>query len=207
MTKVTQAHIDARTQDILDAARRMFIRKGVDVATVQEIATEAGLSAGAIYRYYPSKAELLRAVCGDWVEHDRELFQRAEAESDSPVGRLMQVGRHVWDDMKRPDCKEDLLLSLETVLVGARQSPELAAGRKAAMLEVEGMIERLVREAQAAGELDKALDAPALSQMLLACSFGTRLLSLDLGDEMDTDAVLTVLGQMLSRFAPQMEQR
>ncbi len=203
MTKVTQAHIDARTEAILDAARKMFVRKGVDAATVQEIATEAGLSAGAIYRYYSSKAELLRAVCGHWVEKDRALFERAAAEAGSPLEGLMQVGRAVWDDMKGPDATEDTLLALETTLVAARHSPGLAAERRAAMLKVVAMVERVIRQAQAAGEIDPALDARALTYMLLACSHGTRLLALELGGDIDTDSVLEVLGIMLSRFAPQ----
>src|SRR5881397_1047731 len=135
MSKVTQAHIDARTQDILEAARRMFVRKGIDAATVQEIASEAGLSAGAIYRYYESKSDLLRAVCGDWVAKDRELFARATVESDSPLQALLQVGRYVWDDMKEQDAREDTLLALEATLVAERHSPDLAQERRESMRE------------------------------------------------------------------------
>ena len=203
MTKVTQAHIDARTQDILDAARRMFIRKGWDAATVQEIATEAGLSVGAIYCYYPSKAELLRAVCGNWVEKDRALFERAAAETDSPLQGLLEVGRCVWEDIGSPTSREDTLLALETVLVGVRHSPELAAERRAAMLEVVGMVEQAIRQAQAAGEIDREIDARGLTHTLLACSFGTRMLALELGDDIDTNAVLNIIGVVLDRFAPQ----
>jgi len=203
MTKVTQAHIDARTQEILDAARRMFVRKGVGVATVQDIATEAGLSAGAIYRYYQSKADLLRAVCGNWVEKDRALFERAAVELDSPLQVLVQVGRCVWDDINSPEAREDTLLALETVLVGARHSPELAAERRAAMLEAAGMVEGVIRQAQAAGEIDTAIDPRALTHTLLACSFGMRMLALEMGDDIDTNAVLDLLEIMLSRFAPQ----
>jgi len=202
MTRVTQAHIDARTQDILDAARRMFVRKGVDAATVQEIAAEAGLSAGAIYRYYESKADLLRAVCGEWVEKDRALFARAAAETESPIESLLEVGRGVWDQMKEPSGREDTLLSLETVLVGARHSPELAAEQKAAVLEVVGLVEQVVRRAQAAGELDPQIDALALANTLLACSFGARMLALELGEDFAADGVLGTIGVMLTRFAP-----
>jgi TetR/AcrR family transcriptional regulator, transcriptional repressor of aconitase len=203
MSKVTQAHIDARTQDILDAARRMFVRKGVDAATVQEIASEAGLSAGAIYRYYGSKSDLLRAVCGDWVAKDRELFERASVESDSPLQALLRVGQHVWDDMKEPDAREDTLLALEATLEAERHSPELAAERRTAMREVVGMLERTIRKAQDAGEIDRSVDERALANMLMACSFGTRLLALEMKDDINTDDVLGVLGVMLSRFGPE----
>jgi AcrR family transcriptional regulator len=204
MTKVTQAHIDARTQEILDAARRMFVQKGVDAATVQEIASEAGLSAGAIYRYYESKADLLRAVCGNWVEKDRALFARAAAGTDSPLGALLEVGRCVWEDIGGPGSREDTLLALETVLEGARHAPELAAERRTAVLEVVGLVEHQIRRAQAAAEIDPEIDARALTNTLLACSFGTRLLALEVGDEFDTNAVLATIGVMLTRFAPQL---
>ena len=207
MTKVTQAHIEARTQEILDAARRMFVRKGVDAATVQEIAAEAGLSAGAIYRYYESKAELLRAVCGDWVEKDRALFARAAAETESPIERLVKVGHGVWQEISEPNAREDTLLALETVLVGARHAPELAAERRAAVLEVVGLVERVVGQAQAAGEIDQAINARALTNTLLATSFGTRLLALELGEDFDTEGVLGTIGTMLTRFAPTHEER
>ncbi|MCH7523142.1 MAG: helix-turn-helix transcriptional regulator [Chloroflexi bacterium] len=68
MTKVTQAHIDARTEAILDAAMKMIVQKGVHGATIEEIATEAGLSAGAIYRYFASKEDVLRAVIAQQME-------------------------------------------------------------------------------------------------------------------------------------------
>lgn len=202
MTKVTQAHIDARTEDILDAARRMFVRKGVDCATMQEIASEAGISAGAIYRYYPSKAELLRAVCGDWVEKDQLLFEQVVG-NGSPLQGLLQVGRAVWDEMQDPGAREDTMLALETILTAARSASELEAERREAMLGVAAKIERFIAGAQAAGELDTAIDARALAVVLLACSFGTRVLALELGDEIDTEPVLAVLGLILSRLAPQ----
>ena len=207
MTKVTQAHIDARTQEILDAARRMFVRKGVDAATVQEIAAEAGLSAGAIYRYYESKADLLRAVCGDWVEKERALFTRAAAATESPLEALLEVGRGVWEDMSGPGGREDTLLALETVLVGARHAPELAAERRGAVLEVVGLVEQVVHQAQAAGEIDPGINARALANTLLACSFGARMLALELGQDFDAQAVLGTIGVMLTRFAPTHRER
>ena len=202
MTRVTQAHIDARTNDILEAARRMFVRKGVEAATMQEIAAEAGLSAGAIYRYYTSKEHLLRAVCGDWIEHDRALFERGAAEAGSPLAGLLNVGRAVWDEMKTEEARADTILTLETMLAAVRQPEELAPERRQAWNAVIDLIERFLRPAQAAGEIDPQLDARAFATMALALGLGTRLLALELGDDMDTDAVFAVLTRMLDAFTP-----
>ena len=201
VTKVTQAHIDARTKDILDAAKRMFVRKGVEAATMQEIASEAGLSAGAIYRYFPSKAHLLRAVCGDWIEHDRALFGQSSVSTHSPLEALLHAGRIVWDQMKSEEAREDTILTLETILAAVRDPQELAADRRASWNAAIDIIEGFLRQGQAAGEIDAQLDARAFATLLLACGLGTRLLALELKEDIDTDAVFDVLST-LAAFGP-----
>lgn len=63
MPKVNQAHLDARRQQILDAARTRFADYGFARTSMADIVAEAGLSTGAIYRYFRSKEELVIAVC------------------------------------------------------------------------------------------------------------------------------------------------
>lgn len=53
---------DARPDEVLDAAIALFAEKGYAATTVQEIATRAGLSKGAVYLYFPSKAAILEGL-------------------------------------------------------------------------------------------------------------------------------------------------
>jgi TetR/AcrR family transcriptional regulator, transcriptional repressor of aconitase len=63
MPKVSQAHLDARRRQILDAARTRFASHGFAHTSMADIVTESGLSNGAIYRYFTSKDEIVIAVC------------------------------------------------------------------------------------------------------------------------------------------------
>jgi AcrR family transcriptional regulator len=63
MPKVGQAHLDARRQQIVDAARARFASHGFARTSMTDIVTESGLSTGAIYRYFTSKDEIVIAVC------------------------------------------------------------------------------------------------------------------------------------------------
>jgi AcrR family transcriptional regulator len=63
MPKVTQEHLDARRQQIIDAARTRFADHGFAGTSMTDIITESGLSNGAIYRYFNSKDEIIIAVC------------------------------------------------------------------------------------------------------------------------------------------------
>ncbi|MFC5752708.1 TetR/AcrR family transcriptional regulator [Actinomadura rugatobispora] len=62
MPRVSEEHLERRRQQILDAARACFIRKGVHETSMQDIFTESGLSAGAVYRYFKSKNEIIEAI-------------------------------------------------------------------------------------------------------------------------------------------------
>ncbi|QHF97467.1 hypothetical protein DEH18_30590 [Streptomyces sp. NHF165] len=65
MPKVTAAYFDARRQEILTAARALFADKGFVRTSMSDIAAAAGLSAGAVYRYFPSRSHLVLAMCGE----------------------------------------------------------------------------------------------------------------------------------------------
>ena len=62
MPKVTEQHRLARQDEIIAAALAAFRRKGFQATSMAEIIAESGLSAGAIYGYFPSKADIIYAV-------------------------------------------------------------------------------------------------------------------------------------------------
>lgn len=201
MTKVTQAHIDARTSDILSAATHLFATRGIEATTMQEIATEAGISAGAIYHYFGSKEELLRAVFSDCTQQKRERFQAAATNADSPLRALLAIGRDAWDELHEHK-PEHLVLGLETSLAASRRPDSVPDEHREGELAVVEMMEDLIRQAQAAGEVDPAIDARGLALMLQACHVGCHVLALDLGKGTDLDPVFDVLAELLRRLAP-----
>jgi AcrR family transcriptional regulator len=54
--------VEDRREQILEAALRVFARKGFARSTNKDIATEAGITPGLIYHYFESKEDLLQAV-------------------------------------------------------------------------------------------------------------------------------------------------
>ena len=61
-----QVVMEFRRQEILDAARTVFARKGFADGIVDDIAAEAGVAKGTIYLYFPSK-KIGRASCRERV--------------------------------------------------------------------------------------------------------------------------------------------
>src|SRR3954447_8113426 len=87
--------VDSATtrRDLLDGARRIFARDGFEATTNRSIAAEVGITSGAIYHYFPSKAELFAAVFDQAQGIVYDGFERAVAGS----GRLTERFQRVLD--------------------------------------------------------------------------------------------------------------
>jgi AcrR family transcriptional regulator len=64
LPRITDERREARRIEIVAAARRCFARDGFHQTSMPDIAREAGMSAGAFYRYFPSKEDVILEIAG-----------------------------------------------------------------------------------------------------------------------------------------------
>ena len=84
----TRRSPEERREQIMAAAVKLFARQGFARTTTKEIAQEAGLSEGTIYKYFASKQELLFAfIAQAGVETLRPVLEGREGESEAEVVR------------------------------------------------------------------------------------------------------------------------
>lgn len=76
---------------ILDAALRLFQRKGFDETTMRDVAAEAGVATGAAYYYYRSKQDLVMAFYLRTDEESREIFAEVIASTRSLRKRIRGI--------------------------------------------------------------------------------------------------------------------
>lgn len=97
---MAEGSFDERKIAILEAALLVFSQKGYKAATNKEIAQEAGITAAALYWYFPSKEELFRAV----VEHQR--------------GKLIHVGSllELLKDLPPEDVLKRMVLGVASMV-------------------------------------------------------------------------------------------
>ncbi|MDX2682645.1 TetR/AcrR family transcriptional regulator [Streptomyces sp. NY05-11A] len=95
MARVPQAHLDARRRQILDGAKRSFTRNGFHATSMQDVLTETGLSAGAVYRYFRGKDELIEAVASAAFADVSAAFETAA--HGAPLRPLHEVLTGVLD--------------------------------------------------------------------------------------------------------------
>ena len=73
---------DARRRAILDAAVTCFERRGLHGTSTDDIAAEAGLSNGALYRYFDGKAAIIEAIAAERHDQERALLDAALGDAD-----------------------------------------------------------------------------------------------------------------------------
>ncbi|MFI1359957.1 TetR/AcrR family transcriptional regulator [Streptomyces sp. NPDC020898] len=94
MARVSQEHLDARRRQILDGAALCFARNGFHATSMQDVLKEVDLSAGAVYRYFGGKEELIGAIVTEVLAEVGDAFEAAVGQNPPPppdviVGRVM----------------------------------------------------------------------------------------------------------------------
>src|SRR5690349_3635940 len=144
MARAAGATAAGTTERLLRAAADVFGARGYDGTRVSDIAEAAGLSNGAMYAYFASKADLL---VGAVRAHGRRLVTDliAADPSRSIADVLLETGRSL---RRRPEPEGYLVIE---ALVAARRDDAVAGSVRPYIRERADWLAALVQEAQARG--------------------------------------------------------
>lgn len=152
---------DARRnrERILEAAKEAFTRRGAD-ASLDEIARQAGVGAGTLYRHFPTRDALIEAV------------YRSEVEKLAAAGRKFAAAMPPIDALRAW-----LLLLVDYIATKHIIAPALntVAGGASRLYEgsrslVDGALNDLVKRAKKSGEVRKDVDASDLLRAMIGVS-------------------------------------
>lgn len=160
-----QRQADRRTE-ILDAAQRCFARSGFHRASMQDICTEAGMSPGNLYRYFPSKEALIAGIC----ERDRADAVASFALVDNAPNffeGLAGLARHHLVD--RTDAEVGLCAE---IMAESRRHPEIAKLYQGIEADIKGRIATMLRNAASRGEIRNDVDFDTAATVLMVLGDG-----------------------------------
>jgi AcrR family transcriptional regulator len=149
--------IDARRnrERIVKSARTCMACQGLD-AQVEEIAREAGVGIGTVYRHFPTKDDLVEALATERFERLREIALEAWEDDDAwgSFERFIREAARIQTDDR----------ALSEVLV-SRPETMMRAADSVGMLE---LTDRLLKRAQKAGVVRKDADARDIPMVMCA---------------------------------------
>jgi AcrR family transcriptional regulator len=178
---------------LLRAAAEVFAERGYDGTRVADIAAAAGVSNGALYTHFASKAELM--VDALRTHGRRMLADLFAADPDRSITDLLLViGR--WLPRRR-DAHGYLIVE---ALVAARRDDDVAGPMRDYVGERADWLAELMRIAQRDGEIDPALAPNALAHFCLLLAMGSALVTPDL-HAVDDREWSSLLGRIVTALA------
>jgi TetR/AcrR family transcriptional repressor of uid operon len=155
-----------RQTEILTAAERCFARSGFHQASMQDICTEAGMSAGNLYRYFPSKEAIIAGIC-ERNRIDAAASFAAVHQAPNFFEGLAGLAHHHLVEKTT----DEVGLCAE-IMAESRRNPQIAK----IFQEIEGDVSRdlsdMLKRAVEAGEIRADLDTHAAASVLMVLGDG-----------------------------------
>ncbi|MEV4347997.1 TetR/AcrR family transcriptional regulator [Actinoplanes sp. NPDC049596] len=159
MPRVSEEHLNARRQQILDAARVCFVTKGLHNTSMQDLIKEAGLSVGAVYRYFKSKNEIIAAIAetvtGGILQHINDVAERRLPLTESMAAVLDAIEVQLGPGGHLP-------IALQ-VWAESSVDPAIAAITRDRYTTLRKALQVLVENAVESGELPAGTDVEAVT--------------------------------------------
>ncbi|WP_052849620.1 TetR/AcrR family transcriptional regulator [Streptomyces avicenniae] len=197
MPRVSAAHLEARRRQILEGAARCFARDGFHATSMQDVLKETGLSAGAVYRYFPGKEAMIVDLAHSVLRAVGEVFEDASLAERPPLpdAILANALTRATELLAFPP---SLVVQVwaETV-----RSPELAEVMREGLTGLVGHWQVIVETYQRNGWMRADVPAQHVARTLAACAQGYLLQSALVGP-LDTDVVVEGLRGIMSMNAP-----
>ena len=153
-----------RRREVIDAARRIIVQHGLQVATVRDIAREAGFTTGVVSHWFVDKREVVvaafAAASDDWLSEVTSTLAATATPQESVLAFLLLA---TPDDASR---RQEWRLWAEMWVYAARD-PEFAATVVATDALWEAVIQQMIAAWQEAGLVRGDVD-PAPAGTILA---------------------------------------
>ena len=157
-----------RREDILRASRDIAAEQGLGAVQIVPVAERAGIAAGTVYRYFPTKADLVEALLKTIAEQEIAVIRNAAGAAPGPLSALAAaIVAFLVRTMQQPG----LLAAVLTVPAERELDGLRLVWRRALVAEFEAAI----RAAIAAGRLpeqEAKLAAAAVFGVLAECAAG-----------------------------------
>ena len=186
---------DLQIQRILDAAKTCFVRSGFQGASMQQVCAEAGMSPGALYRYFPSKEAIVEAIVEADRREDTEIFNIVLSNPDVVEGVVIGAMAHIMHMHRNGAAPLFAEICAESMRNEAVETMCMKC-----MTDVQDMFRLYLGRAIERGEIDPPASLDALLQVLIATAHGMALSDLpSLGvplDEIETLVRASVRGML-----------
>jgi len=177
----------ARETAIIQSVNRLLAEKGFDAMTVDEVAAEVGIAKASLYKHFTSKEELACAAMVTAMRRAQEVIQSTDPQL-APLDKIKAVTR--WTMTLK---LQGLMPSLPSQNSSLRATLMASKDYMDGLMEVSDALGGWIEEAQAKGQINKALPAVAVLYTLFARACDPVLEFLKMGEQHTDEQILDLV--------------
>jgi AcrR family transcriptional regulator len=189
MPKLKPEEVEHRRQEIIDAARRCFLRSGFHHTTTDEICHEAAITPGGLYHYFGSKEDIISAVIEDAARSTVNLLTSMAESAGDARSAFEEAASFVLQTMRDPDVDSRTRFDIETWAETLRNEKLATITQKSWGLRRQ-WLESLIARAREEGMYRPEVDPRGLADLILAILAGLRVGKLLWGDDFHLEGAL-----------------
>jgi TetR/AcrR family transcriptional regulator, acrAB operon repressor len=168
MVRKTKEDAAITRQRIIDAAREMFLLKGVSRTSLEQIASHASVTRGAVYWHFQNKAELFHAMREEVYlplidRMDDTLLGNSDEVNPDPLGRIR---KHLESTIQILDNDQTTRATYEVMMTKCEYVDEFADVLKSILSNCSGLVHKMEQayaKAQEIGQVGTQLTAAELA--------------------------------------------
>ena len=177
----------ARETAIIQSVNRLLAEKGFDAMTVDEVAAEVGIAKASLYKHFTSKEELACAAMVTAMRRAQEVIQSTDPKL-APLDKIKAVTR--WTMTLK---LQGLMPSLPSQNSSLRATLMASKDYMDGLIEVSDALGGWIEEAQAQGQINKALPPVAVLYTLFARACDPVLEFLKMGEQHTDEQILDLV--------------
>lgn len=171
------ANKEQRVQDIIQAARTVFLENGLEKTTMQDIATEASIGIATLFRYFPRKEKLIVTVITKLIAENVPIFQAAENSSGTCLQKIEKIFDIYIKLHKEKQKRFKLITSFETYAAQHNEPVEDIDIYGNTFQEIRTIFSRIIETGKKDGSIRQDIDIEETLNVILHVfnAFSSRL--------------------------------
>jgi len=175
-----------KAEAISYAALKVFRKHGYNKARMVDIAQMAGMGKGTLYEYFKDKTDILRFAFDQYFSVFSEGILEAMEEKTKPSQKILSL---IDFALQHAAEWEDHCAIYVDYFGAARTEEQKRFSLSRIYAEMKDILESLIKEAQAANEIDGQFDPGAVAELLLSIYDGIILHEIFVGERINMDLI------------------
>jgi TetR/AcrR family transcriptional regulator of autoinduction and epiphytic fitness len=153
------ARKDEKTAQIIQAATREFLTKGLDAASMHNIAGVAEVSKRTLYKYYPTKEDLYYALVDELLDRVHDMYQISYTQGDPFRQQLEKIA-----DKKIEFTTSESFINISKIVIGEMfKSRKVTDDQLEKMYASEALFVKWIDAAKADGKVTSKMDSEVIA--------------------------------------------